>query len=190
MCWSNGYDDFDFIIKNSNATNQTDRKIAFNTATGKNEVTIYINNTYLESATQLSIARTILHEAVHAYLVYIGSIMDDGIIVNGLMNYGLTNGVLPGEVHHQFMAQYIDAIGYSLYNWNIESGGPQNIPRSYFDDIAWGGLSAKSYNVQTDTFNWHPSFQLLIPSESERRRIETNIENEYLNNDAAKSNPC
>lgn len=182
---------FDFIVKNSDTqTNNTEKIIVYNTATGKNEVTINLNNSYLETATKLSIARTILHESIHAYLLYIGATMDDGIIVNGLMNYGLTNGVLIEDVHHNFMPQYVEAIGYSLNKWNSSFGGSSNIPRSYFDEIAWGGLTAQSYDAATGEFTWFDSFKLLIDSESERRRINANIVNEYFNNDAAKSDPC
>lgn len=182
---------FDFIVVNSDLIgNSTSDDIVFNTATGRNEVTIYLSNSYLNSATKLSIARTILHETVHAYLVYIGAIMDDGIVINGLMNYGYTNGVSLGTVHHNFMAQYAAAIGYSLNKWNSAFGNSPNIPRSYFDDIAWGGLSAKSYDQASDVYTWHDSFEILINSESERRRIENNIYNEYVDNNEAQSNPC
>lgn len=187
----NNANDFDFIIKNSNDGNHTSRDIVFNSATGKNEVTIFLNNDYLESATKLSIARTILHESVHAYLLYIGCApQDEGLIQSGLMNYALTVGLNLNNIHHNFMAQYVDAIGYSLQQWNMANGGSSNIPSSYFKEIAWGGLSAKSFNAGTGQFVWFDSFKVLIDSETERIRIHQNVINEHLNNDSAKSDPC
>lgn len=187
----NSANDFDFIIKNDNLGNYTDRDINFNISTGKNEVTIYLDNNYLQSATQLSIARTILHESIHAYLLYVGCApQDEGIIQNGLMNYALTVGLDLNNIHHSFMSQYIEAIGYSLNQWNISIGGSNNIPRSYFDEIAWGGLSAKNFNDSTGQFIWFESYKVLVTSESERLRIHNSILNEYLNNNDAKSDPC
>jgi hypothetical protein len=186
----NNSNDFDFIVMNAdNSGNYTSSDIVFNSATQKKEITIIFDNNYLETATKLSIARTFLHESIHAYLLYIDTIMSDGII-DGLINYGLDNGIPLGVVHHNFMAQYVDAIGYSLNKWNSTFGGPTNISRSYFDDIAWGGLSAKSVNPSTGILTWWESFELIIDSESERNRIHNNIINEYLNNDSAKSDPC
>ncbi|GMQ34005.1 hypothetical protein Ataiwa_22770 [Algoriphagus taiwanensis] len=182
---------FEFIIKNSNISNSTDRDIKFNIYTGKNEVTINLNNNYLETATKLSIARTILHEIVHAYLLYVGCApLEEGVIQNGLMNYALTVGLDLGDIHHNFMAQYVDAIGYSLEQWHLANGGASNIPSSYFKEIAWGGLSAKSFNSSNNQYVWFESYKVLVPSESERIRIHNNIINEYVNNSDAKTDPC
>lgn len=199
----NNSNDFDFIVKDENLGNFTDSDFVFNTETGKNEVTIYLDNSYLASATKLSIARTILHESIHAYLVYIGSVeaisgtandagfvYSEGIIMNGLINNGLNSGLSLNDVHHIFIPQFAEAIGFSLHKWYNFIDPSNTIPRSYFDDVAWGGLSASGLNESTNEFEWYPQFELLFPSESERNRIHSNIVNEYLNNDDAKSNPC
>jgi len=182
---------FDFIVRNQDnaGKNQTSTDIVYNSDTGKKEIRITFDNNYLETATKLSIARTFLHETVHAYLLYISDITSgsDGI-VDGLINYGLINGVLLGDIHHNFMAQYVDAIGYSLYKWNEVNGGKTSISRDYFDEIAWGGLSAKSIN--NGVLVWWESFEEIIDSEEKRINIHNNIVNEYVNNDDAKSNPC
>jgi hypothetical protein len=185
--------EFDFIVQNSNivsgANAQTIPGIFFNTQTGKNEVTIVFDNDYLENATKLSIARTFLHEAIHAYLIYIGYIDPAGSFNLGLVNYGASNGYTnANEIHHNFMSQYIQAIGYSLYTWNNYYGGASNIPRSYFDEISWGGLSAK--DIQNGQFVWYDSFKALIEVESERLRVHQNITNENDDNDQAKGTPC
>ena len=187
----NNANDFDFIVKNGDLANGTQREIVFNLSTGKNEVTINLNNAYLESATRLSIARTILHESIHAYLLYVGCAPQDaGIFYNVMMNYAYSEGLIMNDIHHGLMSQFVDAIGYSLNEWNSKYGGANSIPRGYFDDIAWGGLSAKSFINETGQYVWYPSFNVLITSESERIRIHNNIVHELKNDEYAKSDPC
>lgn len=187
----NNANDFDFIIKNANTGNKTVQEINFNISTGKNEVTIYLDNNYLNTATKLSIARTIFHESIHAYLLYVGCApQEGGVIQNGLMNYALTVGLDLGDIHHNFMAQYVEAIGYSLQQWNAANGGSSNIPSNYFKEIAWGGLSAKGLNTSTNQIEWFESYKVLVNTESERIRIHNNIVNELQNNESAKSDPC
>lgn len=65
--------------------------------------------------------------------------------------------------------------------------GASNIPSSYFKEIAWGGLSAKSFNSSNNQYVWFESYKFLAPSESERIRIHNNIINEYVNNSDAKN---
>mgnify|MGYP001810340500 CR=1 FL=1 len=115
---------------------------------------------------------------------------EGGVIQNGLMNYALTVGLNLGDIHHNFMAQYVDAIGYSLQQWNAANGGPSNLPSNYFKELAWGGLSAKSFNTSTNQFEWFESYKVLVNTESERIRIHNNIVNEHQNNESAKSDPC
>lgn len=95
--------------------------------------TITLNNNYLQTATQLAIARTIIHEMVHAYLNatyrnYSGFenkpfwfLLDDYFKKNKSKYKGAN------RLHHEFMKQYVEAIcrsngiffttmGYTIWN--------------------------------------------------------------------------
>ncbi|MBN7814761.1 hypothetical protein [Algoriphagus pacificus] len=187
--------DVEFIVKNSDLTsatgNTTKTKRYINSTSDKLEILIEFDNDYLENATRLSIARTMLHETIHAFLVYNFYKDPTGEFKQGLQNFATTKGYTDmNDVHHNFMPQYVDAIGYSLAVWNQVYGNSGNIPRSYFDDLAWGGLTFSQHNSTTNQYTWHDVFQDLVPSETERIRIQNVINNEANNEYSAKGEPC
>lgn len=82
---------------------------------------ITISDSYLKSATNLSIARTMIHEMVHAYLnVKYGNALsfDNGMDFRLKMEkYAKDNGIPDinsNKFHHEFMGQYVDAMAISL----------------------------------------------------------------------------
>lgn len=186
----------EFIVKNSDLTvgtagKTTDTKRYINSTSDKLEILIEFDNDYLESATRLSIARTMLHETIHAFLLYNFFKDPTGEFKQGLNNFANSKGYTDlNDVHHNFMPQYVDAIGYSLATWNQVYGNSGNIPRSYFDDLAWGGLTFSQHNSTTNQYTWHDVFQELVPSETERIRIQNIINNEAYDEYSAKGEPC
>src|SRR5690606_39091546 len=116
-----------------------------------------ISNFYLKNATQLSIARTIIHEMVHAYLnVKYKNAMsfDNGLDFKLKMDiYAKDNGITDinsNKFHHEFMGQYVDAIAISLLSWDEKYGtggiktkdlkGNDILDWEYYRSMAFGGL--------------------------------------------------
>jgi hypothetical protein len=184
-------DDFDFIVTNRDfgadkANAQTSPSIIYNSTTGKLEITIEFNDRYLQNATQLSIARSFIHEAIHAYLLYAGynSIEDEELLV-GLRN--LANGDL-NDFHHSFMPKYIESIGYSLAEWNRRYGNSIINNRIYFDQIAWGGLTHQQSGNNPPT--WSTPFDIRFPDSTTKTNIFNKIVNESKGNYDAEGKPC
>ncbi|AGC76280.1 hypothetical protein DDD_1153 [Nonlabens dokdonensis DSW-6] len=110
---------------------------------------ITFNANYLNRATDLAIARTAIHELVHAYLQYIiqhvpnselGESLDVLILQSNL-------GVLNGDPQHVLMAeQFVNAMALSLGN----DDGFQHAAIEY-QRLAWsGGMFASNAYAQLD----------------------------------------
>jgi hypothetical protein len=127
----------------------------------------YINQSYTNQATQIGVARVILHEMLHAYLI---SLVDDTLITgstdvtnfpllwNALVNQTYDNN--PNQLQHEIIARkFIDPLRDALIEWYNGSQSNQ-----YYEDLAWGAL------LDTGSFN------ALYPIGSERDRIKaTNL---------------
>jgi hypothetical protein len=185
--------DFDFVaydadLGNPEVSAETQRERFVNTS-GNSQISITFNSQYLAEASKLSIARTILHESVHAFLVYNGFCAPNGDVFQGYQNYLFSKGISQGAVgQHEFMAQYVNAIAYSLYQWDLKFG-LGNIPLSYMKDIAWGGLTG--YRDDNGQYVRYDSFiNYTNNSSSVINRIESNVVNEKKANSYAKSPKC
>ncbi len=114
-----------------------------------------IGPTYKNKATKISIARTILHEMLHAYMishiddVNAGNTVDIKKFIQ-LWQYIRTKTAPGGSsqpAQHEYMAQrFIPPLRDALKEWD---GAKQSI--QYYVDLAWGAL------FNTNTFNhFHP----------------------------------
>jgi hypothetical protein len=143
-----------------------------------------IKSSYANTATRLSIARTIVHEAIHSYIL---SYLDSGIATftsafpelwDELVakKYGDLNTAEGwNQYHHQEMARnYVTTIANALSVWDNNQNSNQ-----YYIDLAWGGL------IETDIFN-----QTTDLTAEDRIRIAESNKAEDLNNSNALSNPC
>jgi len=102
-----------------------------------------ISDSYLQNATKLSIARTMIHESVHAFILYKNSSLDFDFR-QSIELFGKENGydikVDPNRFHHEFMGQYINAMAYSLLQWDKKFGSGGNLGWEYYHAMAFGGL--------------------------------------------------
>ncbi|WP_121918338.1 hypothetical protein [Dokdonia sinensis] len=133
----------------------------------KNYVTV-LRNSYTDQATTIAIARTILHEILHAYML---SKVDDGdaqVPVNIAELPVLWDAVMadlynddPEAVQHQQMAEkFITPMRDALREWDNNQQSSR-----YYEDLAWGAL------YETSTFiDLYPE-----DSESYTRILRTNI---------------
>lgn len=146
-----------------------------------------IDSNYLNQATEIAIARTILHELLHAYMI---SHIDDVNAGNTvdirqfllLWNYIKINTSPQGSseiAQHEYMAnRFIPHLKSALKEWHVGLQSDQ-----YYEDLAWGSL------FDTDTFDhFHPN-----GSASRNRIINTNNAedtNSIQNGINPKSSPC
>lgn len=183
----------DYTIKNGNLSGGENGNTVLTTTT--------LNNDYLKNATQLSIARTIIHEMVHAYInakYYYRSDFNSLDFHQKLADYARDNGFTDfGQIHHEFMGQYVDAMALSLMNWDIKNGtggimkkdanGIDIIDWGYYKSMAYAGLKYEDSNgdiVDTE------SYKALVPDESERDKINKIIIDEQDGKSKAKGEKC
>ena len=200
------------ILKLFNESKTVNLTIANGDLEGTNGTTtvtsITISNTYLEKATQLSIARTMIHEMIHAYLnvKYSSPLLfdpDNGYDFRLKMDkYAIDNGIAninSNEFHHEFMGQYIDAMAASLLIWDEKYGSRTNLGWEYYRSMAFGGLvyvkkDAKGNAILDDAGNPiyedTDSFKSLVPNKSDREKINDILKNEQYGNRNAKGKKC
>jgi hypothetical protein len=100
---------------------------------GQLTITITIDDDYVRQATQLALARTLIHESLHAFLVYTFQdhrFSDTSVLID---KYKDQHGSL-GMAHHVFMTQYVDAVAMSLAAWD-----GHRLSMDYYNDLAWSG---------------------------------------------------
>ncbi|RMB56528.1 hypothetical protein EAX61_14055 [Dokdonia sinensis] len=146
----------------------------------------HIQPAYAGQATKMSIARSILHELVHAHLI---SLVDDSVLTgsNEVTNFPLLwNALLtetyddnPNQLQHEIIARkFIEPIEDALKEWDNSQESDQ-----YYRDLAWGAL------FETSTFNYVFQNDLV----AKNRIINTNMAedtNSVQNGVTPKSNPC
>lgn len=116
----------------------------------RGEFTFYItlDKDFINNATSLVVARTLIHESLHAYLSHMYQNMPNSSFSNLLRNYLTQQGVTTNDAQHRLMTQYADAIGYSLSVWDSH-----RLPRQYYNDLGWSGdmLSTNEFNMLSNS---------------------------------------
>ncbi|SDD21946.1 hypothetical protein SAMN04488104_101966 [Algoriphagus faecimaris] len=173
---------FDYRIRNGN----TGSKAGGSTSPIVNGIiTITLNNDYLLKATSLSIARTIIHETVHAYLVKQAKIQTDMNTVQLLNEYWKEYPENLPDTHHALMSQYILGMAVSLYNWDKKYGPTGgSLGFDYYYKMAFGGLLKDGTEDPLD------EVKDFIPSGSSWSEISKILENEATGNYNANGEKC
>ncbi len=118
--------------------------------------TITIDPNVNSQATDLSIARTIMHEVLHAYLLFETQFPSDCdlncLLSKYIIKYG-SNDLNP--THHNLFLEtkFLNDIAFELQNFAVSMGYNPNTlgGDQFFKDMAWGGLTS------TNVFNSLPS---------------------------------
>ena len=171
-------------------------KNASTTFSGGNIITTLSEN-YLNNATKLSIARTIIHELVHGWL---SARFDLPVTTNsiafkfGMEQYAQDNGYnpygTPAEInlfHHEFMSQYINAMAFSLYEWDRDYGTGGNLGWDYYKNMSYGGMY---YYDSSNNLIFTDSFIELVPNLNDRNNIVNILINEQEGNNQALGSNC
>lgn len=149
----------------SNAYGNTDPTI------NNGEFTLRLDRDLLKNGTKLGIAKTIIHESIHAYLVYKTRMDPTSGIVSLLKEYYEVYNHVTNLTHHNFMVQYVDAFAYSLKVYDNN-----NQTMDYYTKLAWSGL------YSSDAFK--------NKSISEQNEIRQIVKNESEGLSGAKSSKC
>lgn len=107
-----------------------------------------LNYGTLKGATRLSVARTLIHEMIHAYLVlYFRNDTAAASVYPGIA--AAYRGVVPepdqNEVHHREMAlSFVGEIAAALREYGHSFG--LQVDDSVYTDLAWGGLDFHNHH--------------------------------------------
>jgi len=184
----NNSDKFDYFVNENDSlpisTNaSTEPTAIYNATTERWEVSSSFNPDYFDDATDLSMARTMIHESVHAYLVYVQRGDPYGSMMDALEAY-IAENELPDTVnnnlHHNFMSQFIDAIAYQLWEWDIGFGTGGNLGWQYYQDIAWGGIALDSQNNNQPYEEFNNYLDKKVASLNGAESLRDQIENRIL----------
>lgn len=168
--WANGY--------NWTVQTGTIKGAASGTTEPTYNVTTGITTTFdsqkYPEATDLSWARTMLHESIHAYLVTYFKVDKPGWIATYpqmVTDWGVKQNW--NGVHHEEIARsLVKSIGGALEVYGVSQGF--NLTKQFYEDMAWGGLQT------TDAFNNLPS--------SEKQRISDTLATELTGMDTNGNN--
>lgn len=118
---------------NGNPRNASTEKIP-----NKNEFIVTIDDDYARNASKLALARTIIHESLHALLGFTLK-TNPRSDLSVLLNEYFIKFEDRNITEHTLMSQYVEAIGYSLSVWDNHRQ-----PVSYYNDLAWSGGMLKT----------------------------------------------
>ena len=138
-----------------------------------NHYIITIDDDLIENGTQLAIARTVMHESLHAYANYI---VDERNLesnyfleLQNLYQKYKDDEKAENMTQHEFISQFVDMMGKSLRVWDNKQ-----LDLEYYKMLAWGGLeTSPNYNSLTET---------------EKTKIQDALKNERTGNNKAKGN--
>ena len=110
----------------------------------KKVVRVQLSSSYLSTATDLSIARTIIHESIHAMMIFgeKGGLPDNQSFRNANKILFNPNSTQTNAQHEQMAAAYVDEIADLLESYAIREliSTPNIGRRKYMEYLAYGGL--------------------------------------------------
>ena len=111
------------------------------------EVTSVLNSAYYDSATDLAVLKTILHESTHAYILSyfrldpMSANKTYAQLIEDIVNHKYKNQQI--AQHHQIVRSFITDIGVALEAYGKSKGYPMQ--SQFYNDLAWGGLHNTTY---------------------------------------------
>ncbi|MEO1032607.1 MAG: hypothetical protein AAFX55_14440, partial [Bacteroidota bacterium] len=171
----------------ANASTDFDDQSAIDS--GTYNIIITLSDTYLNNnPTKLSIALTLIHEIVHAKLMY--SYLHDTLLTeypeytdlqNGLNTFMADrtdeNGEMINDEMHIVMVDFINEMAYALFKY-AEAVGMENITQQYCNDITKGSF----YNT--------PAMDLINTGDNTAEDLNNIHVNEQDNNENALGDDC
>jgi hypothetical protein len=130
----------------------TDNPGSTNGTVGINGVNTTLNENDLNVSTDLSIAKTLIHECFHAYLVSVYRYRDiDKSYVNLIETYFTEFNKDLNDAQHNIFADtnIIKEISSAIQEYGVSKG--YVLSQQFYDDMAWGGLAGtKAFKTLSD----------------------------------------
>lgn len=129
---------------NVSAGNNATTAIAYNRSTGT--ATTTFNSDLFKGGSDLAIAKTILHESVHAYLIayfnvdYPAAQQTYSQYFDAFQN--TTRPDLNELQHNEMVRNFIGSVAGNLITYGKNQG--YNLPDQFYYDLSWGGLTDTS----------------------------------------------
>ena len=176
----------------SNVNANTSSTSNYNATTHTCDITITFRESYLQTATDLAIARTAIHESLHATLVYMfeedllqsanGTPMDGfEDFIEAYVNHLSGLPVNLNKVHHELMSDFIEDIASSLSVYGASNGHSNSF--DFYKKLSWSGDILKT-----------PTYQSLYPEYLNPLDATANLSNvnpahlDIVNTNAAEEN--
>jgi hypothetical protein len=154
--------------------------------------TIKLRDSFLTSGTDLAIASTVIHENVHAilyyfrYTDYIYTMFENPTYQNLLDAYisklialGHQPAFYTGNQQHDFMAEIVGYMATTIKAYGESKG--YNLPNSYYNAMAWQGLTRIEDPNDPENTIENPIFVALVPDMAQRDEINLILKVENLN---------
>ena len=176
-------DNYNWFIMGENSNGTTNASATTSPTVGSGEFVktiIYKDNT--SAATDLSMAKTIIHESFHAYLVFVYKFQNiDKSYKNLLDKYALDNSTNANDTHYGIFIQenVISEIAEGLKEYGENNG--YNLSPQYYQDMAWGGLTHIEQPSGLGNYIINPAFNQVIPNNSDQQRIINRLNAEKNN---------
>lgn len=167
--------DYNLTIKVGQlGTNSNGFELNGKTTPNTNGWNITIDSDLANKGTQLFIAKTAIHETMHAFIGYqlnnFNPLNSDMVAdLNSLHQQFKNQNNSFNLTQHEFMSQYVEALAYSLAAWDNHSQS-----MDYYKMLSWGGL-------ETST-----AYQAL----NNKTNIQNAIQNERYGKSGAKGTKC
>ena len=176
-------DNFKVVIENESLVQPSNGTLNAKTTTKPGVLFITLDDGYLQRASSLSIARTMIHETFHGYLKALG--YNTGSLRLALLEYVQANPNYSTEddAHHSFMTRYIRDMAYSLSQWDIHNGtgglttATENLDAFYYESLFYAGLELYSYDANGNRVD-SALFQQLQPDQGKRNQTVNAIDAE------------
>jgi len=177
---------FNWEVKDSTLSGKTGQTKATYDRLNKKVTTAFDSQAWT-NASDLSWARTILHESVHAYIVasfgidYIQSKKTFADMFKDFIDKKYLN--LNDAQHAEIVRNYVEDISASLQEYGTNKG--YSLSAQFYNDLSWGGLTEwtkkdSSGNPIYDSlgnkiYEQTPWFISTFPNSSDKNRVKNNI---------------
>ena len=144
-------DNLDLIFEIDEAGTNKNATTRVRAGFGAPTIVITLDEEFVKNATQLGIARTIIHESVHAFLLYATGKYSTSETAEILKVYREKYDNSLDIAHHKYMTQFAEAIGKSLSVWDNNQLGEE-----YYNNLAWSGgmITSEEFDeLKTDQQN-------------------------------------
>lgn len=163
-----GYDPtFNWRLKEASLGGNTNAVTSTRYDFSDGSISSTFNKDKYSRSSNISLLRTILHEAIHAYVATVaynsGTVEEREKLLgqdwaNAFINHG----------HDYMITSYIEPLAEVLEKYGNENGIQEKYP-GFFRDLAFGGLTHLENGSEMDIF------KQMVPSATDRRRIVNTI---------------